>query len=250
MNMQNEIEEKGSKVLDTVAVIYEDEDLIAVNKPAPLVVHNDGKTKEPALTDWIRSNYPAIVGVGEPARYDGKEFDRPGIVHRLDRETSGVLVIAKTSESFEFLKEQFQEHFVEKVYRAFAYGTLKEKAGTIDAPIGRSARDFRMWSAGSDTRGRVRPARTSYKVLQSGRGASYMELYPKTGRTHQIRVHMKSIKHPVVCDKLYAKRRECLLGFNRQALHAYSLKVKNSAGMTIFLEAPLPQDFERATRLL
>ena len=139
-------------------IIYENEEVLALNKPASLVVHSDGKTNEPVLTDWIIENYPEIKTVGEPAVYDGKEIARPGIVHRIDRETSGVIVIAKTQNSFLNLKKQFQEREISKTYNAFLYGVPKDKSGTISLPIGRSTSDFRQWSAGENKRGEFREA--------------------------------------------------------------------------------------------
>jgi 23S rRNA pseudouridine1911/1915/1917 synthase len=114
-------------------VIYEDKDIIAINKPAGLVVHSDGKTKEKTLTDWLLSKYPEIKGVGEPGKdSNGNEIDRPGIVHRLDRETSGIMLVAKNHDSFLNLKNQFKNHEIQKIYHAFVYGVLKtEKEKSI-----------------------------------------------------------------------------------------------------------------------
>ncbi|MSU55465.1 MAG: RluA family pseudouridine synthase [Candidatus Taylorbacteria bacterium] len=232
-----------------VPVLYEDIDLLVVNKPAGLVVHSDGKTKEPALTDWILEHYPEIKGVGEPTILsNGNMVDRPGIVHRLDRETSGVLVIAKNQKAFEFLKKQFQEREMEKTYRAFVYGEMKNDSGIIDRPIARSTGDFRKWTAERGRRGEEREAVTEYKVLARYDGFSFLDVHPKTGRTHQIRVHLKAISHPVVCDKLYASKKECALGFNRQALHAFSITFMLPSGKPITVEAPYPEDFKKALK--
>jgi len=230
-----------------VQIIYEDENVLAVNKPAGLVVHSDGKTEEPTLVDWILKNYPEIKGIGESMELsDGTDIERPGIVHRLDRDTSGVMLIAKNQETFLFLKRQFQEREIKKVYRAIVYGAFKESRGTIDKPIGKSKKDFRRWSTGRDLRGTIRDAVTEYRVLCGAEEFSHIEVYPKTGRTHQIRVHMKAIQRPIVCDRLYSPKKECVLGLNRMALHALSIKFSLRGGMSIKIEAPLPSDFSNA----
>lgn len=229
-----------------IKIIFENEEVIVLNKPAGLVVHSDGKTDEPNLTDWIVENYPEVEGVGEPAVYDGKEIARPGIVHRLDRETSGVIVIAKTQDSFLNLKKQFQAREITKTYNAFLYGVIKEKSGVIDLPIGRSKSDFKQWSAQHGARGELREAVTHYKVLKENKDFTYVEVTPKTGRTHQIRVHFKAIGNQVVCDKIYAPKRKCELGFERLALHAKALTFKLQSGEVITAEAELPWDFKQA----
>jgi 23S rRNA pseudouridine1911/1915/1917 synthase len=252
---------KSSKKLPNVAVLFENKNLLIVNKPAGLVVHSDGKTDEPNLCDWILAEYPKIAGVGEPARTpEGKEVDRPGIVHRLDRETSGALIIAKTQKAFEYLKEAFQNHGIQKTYNAFVWGIVKENEGKIERPIGRSKNDFRKWSAERFARGELRPALTEYKVIKRheeegktdylGR-FTYIEAYPKTGRTHQIRVHFKAVNHPVVGDTLYAPnhpRGKEGLGFERLALHARRIEFKDQDGKAISVEAPLPADFVEALK--
>jgi len=258
-------------------ILKEDEYFLIINKPAGLVVHPDGKTIEPTLCDWIVQNYPKIVGVGEPSKGpNGVLLDRPGIVHRLDRETSGVLVIAKTQESFEFLKKSFQTRDVQKTYNTFVWGLVKEDKGSIDRPIGRSKTDFKKWSAERFARGDLRPATTEYKVLQrksfvegeeKGGGEetvklsskdsknskiplnfTFVEAYPKTGRTHQIRVHFKAINHPVVGDALYAPNHPQMLGFKRLALHSRHISFTSLDGKRVEVEAPLPKDFQEALK--
>jgi len=233
-----------------ISVLYEDDQVLVLNKPSGLVVHADGKIDTKTIADWILDNYPDLRGVGEPAFYDGKTIDRPGIVHRLDKGTSGVLVVAKNQESFLGLKEQFKKREIEKIYNAFVYGSPKEKEGIIDRPIGRSVKDFRRWSAQRGGRGKLRKAETHYKVLESNETHSFLEIKPKTGRTHQIRVHLKAINHPVICDSLYAPKRECALGFERLALHALSISFKNIQGEILNIGSPLPQDFNNALSVL
>lgn len=230
-----------------ISVIYEDENILAVNKPAGIAVHPDGRTKEYTLSDWVLETYPEIRDVGEPIKLThGGEIPKHGIVHRLDRDTSGVMVIAKNQDSFLFFKKQFQERHVKKTYRAIVYGRMKDQTGVIDAPIGKSRGDFRQWSAEKSARGKLREATTEYKVIKTTPEYSYVELFPKTGRTHQIRVHLKAIGHPVICDKLYAKNRPYTGGLLRMALHAFSISISTPDGASVTIEAPVPEDFERA----
>ncbi len=234
-----------------IEIIFEDKDVIIINKPAGLVVHSDGRTKERTLVDWILETHPDMKGIGEPiVLSSGESIDRPGIVHRLDRDTSGVLVIAKNQNSFLNLKRQFQDHVVKKVYRTFVYGVMSEDDGIIDRPITRSRKDFRLWSAQRGGRGEAREAVTAYEVLNRGSDATYVEVKPRTGRTHQIRVHMKAINHPVVADRLYAPKRDPILGFERLALHALKLSFVTLMSEEVTFEAPLPSDFIQAEKLL
>jgi 23S rRNA pseudouridine1911/1915/1917 synthase len=227
-------------------VLYEDEHILAINKPAGLVVHGDGRTKEPSVSEWFIEKYPGSKDVGE----EQGGIERPGIVHRIDRETSGILLLAKTIAGFRTLKEQFHNREIEKKYHAFLYGNLKEDHGTINFPIVKSKNDFRkrlaIASARMEGRGEVREAITYYQVLKRTPEVTFVEAKPKTGRTHQIRVHFKALHHPVVGDSLYAKGQPPLLGFERLALHAREIKFKNVAGETISLKAEYPEDFQRA----
>lgn len=211
------------------------------------MVHGDGKSIEKTLADWVLETYPYLKDIGEPwTNPEGEVIYRPGIVHRLDRETSGLMVLAKNQEMFELLKKQFQDRLVEKRYHAFVYGELKTVKGVIDRPIGRSASDFRKYSAQRGAKGQMRDAVTKYRVLRKGPDITFVEAEPKTGRTHQIRVHMKAIGHPVVCDKVYAPNHECMLGFGRTALHAKQLSFFDKGGVQVTFEAPYPADFKKA----
>src|SRR3989338_9542620 len=237
-------------ISDGIKIIYEDKNILAVNKPAGLVVHSDGKTKEKTLADWILKNYPEIEDVGEPIVLNtGEIIKRPGIVHRLDRETSGILLVAKNQKTFLFLKEQFQGRDIQKSYRAFVYGEMKDDKGVIDRPIGRSKKDFRQWSAQRGARGAMREAVTHYRIMARGGGFSFVEVIPKTGRTHQIRVHFKAVNHPIVSDSLYAPKKEKALGFERLALHAQSIEFNLMNGKKIKVVAPYQEDFEKALEI-
>ena len=235
--------------MNSPTVIYEDADIVVIDKPAGLMTHPDGRTSEATLVDWIRTAYPEMEGVGEPLDLeDEASVARPGIVHRLDQDTSGVLVLARTKQAHAFLKRQFMDRLVRKTYRAFVYGNLREDRGTIDRPIGKSRSDFRQWSARRDSRGELRDAITEFKTLARGGGATYVEVFPKTGRTHQIRVHFRALQHPVLCDSLYARGKGPLLGFERLALHAKNIRFTLPSGEEAFFEAPLPSDFLEAER--
>ncbi len=230
-----------------IPILYEDEDCLAINKPAGLVVHADGKSDQRTLTDWILEKYPETKDVGESITLsNGKVLSRPGIVHRLDRETSGTMIIAKNQKAHQALKAQFQDRTISKIYNAFVWGEMKDDDGIINRPIGRSKKDFRLWSAQRGARGEMREAETWYTVKKRGHGFSFVEVEPKTGRTHQIRVHFKAINYPIVADSLYASGRPPALGFTRLALHSARLCFIDLKGKRHIVEAPLPEDFKRA----
>ncbi|MEI6494462.1 MAG: RluA family pseudouridine synthase [bacterium] len=237
-----------------IEIIFEDDNILVINKPAGLSAHHDGHNKTYALTDWILENYPEIHGVGEEmVLLDGARVERPGIVHRLDRDTSGVMVIAKNQKTFEFLKMQFHDHTVQKTYRALLIGEMKDLEGgmgKIEVPIGRSRKDPRLRVAHPKATGKQRPALTYYKILVQYAGFTYVEAYPKTGRTHQIRAHFKYLNHPVVGDQLYAPGRPCPKGLTRQALHAYKLELTLPGGEKQEFIAELPKDIGAALATL
>ncbi len=247
--MPKEKEEWVNKMEPTI--LYEDDEVLVINKPAGLVVHGDGKTIEKTLTDWVMHKYPEIKDVGESGKTStGEIVPRPGIVHRLDRETSGVMLVAKTEESFQSLKKQFQRHEIKKTYEAFVCGEMKNDEGVIDRPISRSSKDFRMWTAQRGGRGEEREAITEYRVLNRKDGYSFVEVRPKTGRTHQIRVHFKAINYPLVADTLYGKGRENTLGFKRLALHSKQVTFHSLSGKENTVSASYPKDFEQAMTIL
>ncbi len=232
-------------------VLYVDKDIVVVNKPAGIKVHPDGVNKDPCLTNWIIREYPETRKVGETIRSrSGEEIARPGIVHRLDRDTSGAVLVARTERVYEHLKSQFKKREIEKTYHAFVYGAVKKNRERIERPIGKSAKNFHLWSAQRGARGHLRDAVTEYKVLTRGEDVSFLQVSPLTGRTHQIRVHMKAVNHPVVCDPLYAPNRGSLLGFERTALHASGIKFKTLKDESLSVKAPFPEDFQRALNIL
>ena len=226
-----------------IKILYEDQNILAIDKPSGISVHPDGKSSDETISDWAVKNYPEMENVGELMG----EVKRPGIVHRLDKETSGVLLLAKNQQAHQFLKSQFQNHEIKKVYYAIVSGWLKNDTGIVDEPIGRSPVDFRRRLSGRGARGEMRDAVTEYRVLKrfevEENKYSFLEVMPKTGRTHQIRVHMKFLNTPVVCDKLYAPKNICPEGLGRLALHAKSIEFKSLGGEIIKVEAPDPAGF-------
>jgi 23S rRNA pseudouridine1911/1915/1917 synthase len=225
-------------------IIYEDENLLAINKPAGLMVHPAkivaGKIRgdtqaESTVVDWLIENRPQVKIVGDdPAT-------RPGIVHRLDKDTSGVMLIAKTQEYFEYLKSLFQKHEIAKTYYAIVRGVPKRREGIIDAPIGiingtlkRSIRSSKM----------KKEAVTEYKILKvfneteaADTATALLEVHPRTGRTHQIRVHLASIGHPIVGDKLYGPRQQPK---TRLMLHAAAIEFRDNHGRMMHLSTDPP----------
>ena len=228
-------------------ILYEDEQMLVINKPAGVMTHPDGHSTEETVSDWFAARYPASANVGETQTLaNGTVITRPGIVHRLDKDTSGVLLLAKTPESHAFLKEAFQSRDVHKTYLAIVYGAMKEKSGTIDFAIGRSRKDFRLRSAQPKAKGTMREAITNYEVVGEHDGYTLLKAMPLTGRTHQIRVHLKAIHHPIVCDPLYAPNHPCAFGLGRVALHAYQIAFPMMNGEKKTLTATLPPDFTKA----
>ncbi len=252
-----------------IEIIYEDKDCLFINKPAGISVHKDGKNEEYTIADWVIEKYPGLKDVGEPLVFKPETANqkavivpKPGIVHRLDKETTGVMLIAKTNEAHALFKKQFQDREIEKIYHAFTYGFIKEDLQTIKGSLGRSRGDIRKWTLERFARGAMREAITEIEVLKrfgeipyEGKGSTedgaytFVEARPKTGRTHQIRVHLKSLNHPIVADSLYASARKPALGFTRLALHARSLMVNLPSGERKTVVAEYPEDFKEAVRV-
>jgi len=215
-------------------ILFEDDDLLVLNKAAGMVVHSGAGNRSGTLVNALLGHCAKLSGIG------GKE--RPGIVHRLDKETTGCLVVAKNDTAHQNLSRQFAEHTVEKIYLALVAGKIRKPFGIIDAAIGRHP-VHRQRMAIAPTRGRV--AQTAYRVLRSGEAISLVECVLHTGRTHQIRVHLHHLGHPVLGDKVYGRRRAS--NFPRQMLHAWKLGFRHPGnGKWKTFEAPLPNDFAAA----
>ncbi len=244
------MENDNADAVPNIEVLYEDDECVVINKPSGLVVHEDGRSSESTVVDWLLARAPQARGVGEPGRaQDGTSLERSGVVHRLDRDTSGVLILAKTQDAFLHLKAQFHDRHARKEYRAFVYGTMKEKWGTINRPIGRHSKDFRLRSAERGARGMLREATTDWELIGQNSTHAYLKITPKTGRTHQIRVHLRAIGRPIVADTLYTPEdvlKKDRLGFKRLALHAHRITLTLPDGEEYTFIAPLPLDFIEA----
>jgi len=235
-------------------VLYESDDVLVIDKPVGLLVHADGKAETGTVVDWLLARNPEVRGVGESAHdQEGNELERSGIVHRLDRETSGVMILAKTQKAYEHLKYQFHERLVLKEYRALVYGRINDRWGTINRPIGRSVKDYRRRSAERGAKGVLREAITDFERIGMGEYKdepfSYVKLFPKTGRTHQLRAHLRAIDRPIVGDTLYAAHlaeRSNHLDLDRLALHAHILEIMLPNKQTERFIAPVPQSIEQA----
>jgi 23S rRNA pseudouridine1911/1915/1917 synthase len=221
-------------------ILHEDADLVVLDKPAGLTVHPGAGRATGTLVHRLLARYPEMAGVGGPGR--------PGIVHRLDQGTSGILAVARTPAAYHRLTRAFAAREVDKRYLAIVYGEPKPSQGMIDAPIGRHAvrrKEMAVRPGG-------RPSRTGYRTLAARAGIALVELDLATGRTHQIRVHLKHLGHPLVGDAVYGEARwkglpkpvqVRLRDFPRPALHAWRLALKHPAdGRPLAFEAPVPED--------
>ena len=230
-------------------VIYEDENLLVLDKPSGLVVHSNGKTDEYTVASFVKERNKEMIGVGENMiTDDGVVIERPGMVHRLDRDTSGVMIFAKNHSTYTGLKRFFSTRKIVKEYHAFVYGNLKQKRGTITAKIGRSATHTNIFTTISP-KGKLRDAETEYSVMWSGEGVSLVRFFPLTGRAHQVRVHARHIGHQILKDSLYAKKisdsSKVNLGFTRLALHAKRITIPYAKKEMTF-HSPYPTDFKNA----
>lgn len=234
-------------------IIYEDKHTLVINKPSGIMVHPDDRQDEETIAGWMAETYP-MKGVGDK--------DREGIVHRLDRNTTGVLILAKDNIAFTTLKKQFKDHTTRKVYRAIVEGNIKHDTGMISLPIARARSDFRKKTVvdlfSGDARGEEKEAITRYKVLSratasDGKQYTYVECYPLTGRTHQIRAHFRGIRHPIIGDDLYGSKEGKNVA-ERSMLHAYSLTVQIPGDVEGYIEktfvAEVPKDMEDTLKKL
>lgn len=219
-----------------LSILYEDEDILVLDKPAGLVVHPAAGHERGTLVNALLHHDPAFATLGNRGR--------PGIVHRLDKETSGVMVVAKTEAAQFQLQRQFKSRQVKKVYLALVWGKTKE-GGRIEAPIGRHEEDRKRMGVRTQ---KGREAVTTYQVIKHFNGFTLLAVHPETGRTHQIRVHLSAIGHPVVGDKVYGGKRErkgVRVKAERQLLHAWKLGFFHPrTGKWVEFEAPVPDDFK------
>ena len=244
-------------------IIFEDHDLLVLDKPAGMIVNRSDTTKgETTLQDWVETKLKistkggsASGGKNEKLKIDVEsDFEsRAGIVHRLDKETSGILLIANNPESFTNLQAQFKERKVQKTYVALAHGKIEPEEGIIDVPVGRlpwNRKRFGVVAEGRESITRYRVI-TNYKLLitNSQEILTLVELYPKTGRTHQIRVHLQYIHHPIFADPLYAGRKTSIRDrklLPRVFLHAAKISFSHPRNKELMsFESPLPKDLSQ-----
>jgi 23S rRNA pseudouridine1911/1915/1917 synthase len=223
-------------------IVYEDESLLIINKAAGMVVHPAPGHDQGTLVHALLHHCQNLPGIG------GRE--RPGIVHRLDKETSGIMVVAKTDEAHQRISKQFKHHTIDRRYLALVYGKMEKKTGKVILPIGRDRIDRKKISARTS---HPREAETHFTVRENFKSAAFLEVYPQTGRTHQIRVHMAHLGHPVIGDKVYGGRpaRAFELEVSRHMLHAERLGFihpVSSEPMTFI--APIPSDMRQLLELL
>ena len=239
-----------------LAVVYEDDAVLVLDKPPGMVVHPGAGVQSGTLVNALLHHAPAIAAVGGEGR--------PGIVHRLDRDTSGLLVVAKTEEAYQALVEALRQRTVRRVYQAIVWGDPGPSSGVIDLPIGRDAKDRRRMAVVRGPSGKL--ARTHWQVLERFGLASLLEARLETGRTHQIRVHLAAVRHPVVGDPSYGGRVRKMLSLRqsersladallrlllRQALHAAELEfVHPVTGQRLHFRSELPLDFREALERL
>jgi len=232
---------RGEGVLVSPAVLYEDDSLLVLNKPAGLVVHPAPSHKGMTLVDWLEDYLgPKVTGLFSDA-------SRLGVVHRLDKDTTGVLLVAKTVIAQHIISKQFQDRKVKKTYAAFIEGIPKAASGIISAPVGRSQNVPSRMAVSSQGR----PSETTFEVVETFKEASQVSLHPKTGRTHQIRVHCAAIGHPIVGDRQYGAQNRWLkdYGIARPLLHAERLEVQHPVTRKkISFEALWPKDMKQALK--
>lgn len=231
-------------------IIYEDNDVLVINKPAGLAVHpRQSKGGAPlteetdnTLVSGLLNYYPLLAKVGDPSTISGQVNIRPGIVHRLDKDTSGVLIIAKNQPSFDWLKKQFKERKVQKKYLALVQGSPKNIEGEISQSLARSPKNPAKQKISQGGREAI----TQYKVLKQFKKFSLLEVWPKTGRLHQIRVHLAWLGNPIVGDKKYSFKNQLLpKGLNRQFLHAAELQIILPNGQKKQFYSPLPTELTK-----
>lgn len=229
------------KILEKIKIIYEDDDFIVVDKPGGLIVHPSTTNKSGTLVNGLLVRWPNLIDVGE-------DKTRPGIVHRLDKETSGLMLVVKNNNAFDYFKRLFQERKVEKHYLGLVWGIIEKEEGIINLPIIRSEKIPLKQTAVKDLSDKTnaREAITEYKILERYKEWTLVEARPKTGRMHQIRVHFRAIGHPIANDKKYAFRNQkSIKGLDRHFLHAAYLKFVSPKGKTLEFLSKFPEDLEK-----
>jgi 23S rRNA pseudouridine1911/1915/1917 synthase len=221
-------------------VVFENDDLLIINKPAGMVVHPAAGHESGTLVNAVLAHDPEIEGIGGE--------DRPGIVHRLDKDTSGLIVVAKNDAAMRWLQEQFRQRTVQKTYLALVDGAPPTPTGRIEAPIGRDPKDRKKMAVTPPSKGRE--AVSEYKTLETFRQHTLLEFHPLTGRTHQIRLHCAFLGCPIVGDGQYGHRKMSV-ELNRHFLHAFQLKINlPGESKTRIFEAPLPPALNDVLTLL
>ncbi|MDD3190558.1 MAG: RluA family pseudouridine synthase [Candidatus Pacebacteria bacterium] len=228
--------------IPNIEILYEDETVIVIDKPIGVVAQKAETSDAPAVTDFLESHFPSIKKIGESEQ-------KSGIVHRLDKDTSGIMIAAKTQEAFEFLKNKFKKREVRKIYTTLVYGKVEPEEGEIDFAIGRNPKmPCKQTIVKNPEKSDIksREARTLYKTLKGYKNYSLLSVELKTGRMHQIRVHMKAIGHPVVGDQKYADSRllKTAPELQRQFLHATELKITLPDGKERTFKSDLPSDLK------
>lgn len=224
-------------------IIYQDENLLVVDKPAGIVLFSEGSVKNKTLIDELLKKFPYLKNVGESPRY--------GIIHRLDKDTSGVLLIAKNNQALNFFQKQFMKKKVVKKYFALVVGKIESSKGEIKTLIGRNPRNRKkqkiFFPFEPLAKGRkLREAITKYRVVERFKDYTFLELQPKTGRKHQIRCHLNFIGHPIAGDKIYGfKGQSKPKGLKRQFLHASYIKINLPNGKICEFFSKLPEDLSR-----
>lgn len=228
-----------------IDIVYEDNDLLVVNKPQGMVVHPAPGHYTGTLVNALMYRIKDLSSINGVAR--------PGILHRIDKNTSGLLLVAKNDKSHICLSEQIKSHSLDRFYEAVVHGTPSEESGCINFAIGRSKSDRKMMAAYPEncTDAGVRCAVTHYQILESFKGFSHLKLKLETGRTHQIRVHMKTIGHPVVGDDVYASSKMENFGLDGQCLHARAIGfIHPETSKHMYFESELPEHFTRVLNIL
>lgn len=213
-------------------IVYDDADIAVIDKSAGMVVHPAAGHVDGTLVNALLYRYPEIAINGS---------NRPGVVHRLDKDTSGLIVIARTPAGQKLLLEQWADGSVQKGYKALVHGVIEENEATIDAPIGRDPSDRQKMAVTASGKHAI----THFSVEDRCNATTYLDVEIETGRTHQIRVHLAFIGHPVVSDPLYANRSWPTLGLDRQFLHAWRLGIRLSNGQREVFESPLPAELTK-----